>query len=80
MIFQWIEKIRECLSEFKVEPEPEEELPLLEEEINIAAVDSFEFEIPEITHGEIITDRKSVFQGHAASVHSVEQVRLVFYL
>lgn len=30
---------------------------------------------PEITHGEIITDRKSVFQGHAAAVRSIDEIK-----
>lgn len=33
------------------------------------------FVIPKIVHGEIIVDRKSVFQGHAAIVLCVDQVR-----
>ncbi|GFS90382.1 protein IMPACT [Nephila pilipes] len=34
-------------------------------------------ELPTVYHGEIITDRKSVFQGHAAAVLSVEQAKNV---
>lgn len=75
VIFQWIEKIRECLSEFKVLPEPE--IELLEEDV---AVESIVDEVPTIIQGEVITDRKSVFQGHAALVHSTDQVRQVLKL
>ncbi|CAG9792388.1 unnamed protein product [Diatraea saccharalis] len=32
---------------------------------------------PEITHGDVIVDRKSVFQGHAAEVHSLDDVKSV---
>ncbi|KAF9423688.1 hypothetical protein HW555_001014 [Spodoptera exigua] len=32
---------------------------------------------PEITHGEVIVDRKSIFQGHAARVNSVDDVKAV---
>ncbi|XP_022837219.1 protein IMPACT-like [Spodoptera litura] len=32
---------------------------------------------PEITHGEVIVDRKSIFQGHAAEVHSIDDVNAV---
>jgi hypothetical protein len=29
---------------------------------------------PTVTHGTVITDRKSIFQGHAAIVTSTEEV------
>ncbi|KAG8225827.1 hypothetical protein J437_LFUL005634 [Ladona fulva] len=35
------------------------------------------YETPPITHGEPITDRKSVFQGHSATIVTVGQVRSV---
>ena len=31
---------------------------------------------PEILHGEPLTDRKSTFQAHIATVHSVEEVKM----
>ncbi|CAL1268064.1 unnamed protein product [Larinioides sclopetarius] len=34
-------------------------------------------ELPPITHGEIIQDKKSVFQGHVAKVVSVDQVKKI---
>lgn len=34
-----------------------------------------DMDVPSITHGETITDRKSIFQGHAASVTSINQVK-----
>jgi hypothetical protein len=30
---------------------------------------------PDITHGEVIADRKSIFQGHAAQVQSVDDIQ-----
>ncbi|CAG9792385.1 unnamed protein product [Diatraea saccharalis] len=37
----------------------------------------FVLNCPEITHGDVIVDRKSVFQGHAAEVHSLDDVKSV---
>lgn len=31
--------------------------------------------VPHITHGETITDRKSIFQGHVAVVSSADDVK-----
>ena len=39
------------------------------------AVEADESPCPEITHGECIVDRKSVFQAHCAPVVSVQQVQ-----
>ncbi|GBM78529.1 Protein IMPACT [Araneus ventricosus] len=38
---------------------------------------SIDEELPPITHGEIIQDKKSVFQGHVAKVVSVDQVKKI---
>lgn len=34
-------------------------------------------ELPAVIHGEVLTDRKSSFQGHVARVHSAHQVKYV---
>ncbi|RVE52167.1 hypothetical protein evm_003240 [Chilo suppressalis] len=71
VIYQWVEAIREYLQSVKT-PEPEKkiisEVPSLEE---------LEINCPEVTHGEVITDRKSIFQGHAAEVHNINDVKSV---
>ncbi|XP_028178423.1 protein IMPACT-like [Ostrinia furnacalis] len=74
VIYQWVEAIRECLMNMKTpSPEPETELELPE------SIDRLKLSIecPAITHGAVLTDRKSNFQGHAAEVHSIEEVNAV---
>ncbi|OXU23457.1 hypothetical protein TSAR_001641 [Trichomalopsis sarcophagae] len=83
VIFQWIEKIREEMPSLFVKSN-EESLntsemnheTLAPTEFQDSAIDKL-FPCPLITHGEVIVDRKSSFQGHAASVSSVQQVRQV---
>ncbi|KPI97736.1 PREDICTED: protein IMPACT-like [Papilio xuthus] len=75
VIYQWVEKIREKLLQIKPKENKkitnnihvEELLDLTEMVINC----------PEITHGEVIVDRKSSFQGHAAEVHSIDDINAV---
>ncbi|XP_030034113.2 protein IMPACT-B [Manduca sexta] len=75
VLFQWVEKIREYLQTFKpaavekIEPKS----PAVES-LDLALLD---INCPDITHGEVIADRKSTFQGHAAEVHSIEDVNAV---
>ncbi|CAH0714973.1 unnamed protein product, partial [Brenthis ino] len=76
VIFQWVEKIREVLQKIKpVEPDKKAAKDLHEKQ----ALSQLEIinNCPEITHGEVILDRKSSFQGHAAEVHSVDDVNAV---
>ncbi|CAG9792389.1 unnamed protein product [Diatraea saccharalis] len=71
VIYQWVEKIREYLQSIKTE-EPEKKV------VNVTpSVEEMHVNCPEITHGDVIVDRKSVFQGHAAVVHSLEDVKSV---
>ncbi|KAL4716764.1 hypothetical protein ACJJTC_001920 [Scirpophaga incertulas] len=73
IIYQWVEKIREVLQNMGT-PKTVDAINKVVEKINISKVT---LNCPEITHGQVITDRKSTFQGHAARVHSVEDVNTV---
>ncbi|KAM3962180.1 protein IMPACT-B [Aphomia sociella] len=74
VVFQWVEKIRETIVNIKT---------LESKKINVKSVKQKKFKeqkvihCPEITHGQVIVDRKSSFQGHAAQVHSMEDVNAV---
>ncbi|CAG9122232.1 unnamed protein product [Plutella xylostella] len=76
VIYQWVEKIRETLLSIK-HPEAQKK------KVNVVdlADDLSELQIkcPEIVTGEVIVDRKSSFQGHAAVVTSVDEVNAVLY-
>lgn len=75
VIFQWVEKIREILQRYKPqELEKKEAKPPAIESLDMTLLD---INCPDITHGEVIMDRKSSFQGHAAEVHSLEDVNAV---
>ncbi|XP_038218213.1 protein IMPACT-like isoform X1 [Zerene cesonia] len=78
VIFQWVEKVREMLQKIKtVKPEKKEQLEdKIDETLDLSQLD---IKCPEITHGSVIVDRKSSFQGHAAQVHSVDDVTAVLY-
>lgn len=74
VIFQWVEMIREVLQTVcKVE----KKIEVTEPEVDSLDLTTIEINCPEITHGEIIADRKSIFQGHAAEVHSIDDVKAV---
>ncbi|XP_034826209.1 protein IMPACT-like isoform X1 [Maniola hyperantus] len=73
IIFQWVEKIREILQTIRP-VESEKEKILIEETLDLSQI---EISCPEITHGEVIVDRKSSFQGHAAEVHSIDDINAV---
>ncbi|XP_022837657.1 protein IMPACT-like [Spodoptera litura] len=79
VVFQWVEKIREVLQTIK--PKKRREVnertkskspPTVSSDTSLVHSDC-----PEITHGEVIVDRKSIFQGHAAEVHSIDDVNAV---
>ncbi|XP_045455172.1 protein IMPACT-B-like [Melitaea cinxia] len=76
VIFQWVEKIREVLQMINAkEPAKKEEKNLcIEKTLDLSQL---EINCPKITHGEVIIDRKSSFQGHAAEVHSINDVNAV---
>ncbi|XP_039765762.1 protein IMPACT-like isoform X2 [Pararge aegeria] len=73
VIFLWVEKIREILQTIKP-VESVKEKTLIEETLDVSQI---EIKCPDITHGEVIIDRKSSFQGHAAEVYSIEDVHAV---
>nr|CAD7437923.1 unnamed protein product [Timema bartmani] len=79
VIFQWIEKIRELLQEqlFAKDQVEENEEVVEDLSVKLDSVSVDTYELPEIIHGEIITDRRSVFQGHVARVFSTRQVKQV---
>nr|XP_026497781.1 protein IMPACT-like [Vanessa tameamea] len=74
VIFQWVEKIREVLQTIKpIEPKKDEK-NCVEKTLDFSQL---EINCPDITHGEVIIDRKSSFQGHAAEVRSADDVSAV---
>ncbi|XP_068624089.1 protein IMPACT-B-like [Battus philenor] len=74
VIYQWVEKIREILQQIKPKEVKKQNSSQVQD---IMALTQLEINCPEITHGEVIMDRKSSFQGHAAEVHSVNDVNAV---
>ncbi|XP_011302484.1 protein IMPACT-A-like [Fopius arisanus] len=78
VIYQWVERIREELQNFKLQKEESHENDAEENDLEIELVSApVEEECPEIYHGEVVVDRKSSFQGHTAKVTSIAQVKLV---
>ncbi|KAJ2944856.1 hypothetical protein O0L34_g1748 [Tuta absoluta] len=75
VIYQWVEKIRETLQSIKSQ-ETEKKIESSPVDVGLD-LSQLEINCPEITHGEVIIDRKSSFQGHAAEVHSIEDVNAV---
>lgn len=76
VIFQWVEKVRELLQHMQVLEAPEEKDENEDEVKEMVSFCSMSQHVvrPTITHGPVITDRKSIFQGHAAIVTSTEEV------
>ncbi|XP_026735306.1 protein IMPACT-like [Trichoplusia ni] len=74
VVFQWVEKIREVLQAIKPTENKTEKKPAAIEALDLKLL---EINCPAITHGEVIVDRKSSFQGHAAEVHCLEDVNAV---
>ncbi|GFQ83868.1 protein IMPACT [Trichonephila clavata] len=86
ILYQWIVKIQDFIQELedsKLDPEstrncdsnisvPQEIYTYMQDNLQEGAE-----ELPTVYHGETIVDRKSVFQGHAATVTSVEQAKKV---
>lgn len=77
-MFQWIDTIKDFITSLTSNDRtPQEDVSEIEEtnkQICELATNSKSFVI---VHGELIVDRKSTFQGHAAVVLSVDEVRLV---
>ncbi|KAJ4445922.1 hypothetical protein ANN_12608 [Periplaneta americana] len=77
VIFQWVEKVRELLQQLQLQASSEEEECVVDLPTECSDTKTKSTAGPEIIHGDTITDRKSVFQGHAAFVFSAEEVSLV---
>lgn len=89
IIYQWIEKIKDILQSKVSLADVEEEETVCKKKqkyryhkhkqkvVQETLVVPLAVQVPEIIHGEIITDRKSTFQGHVATITSVDEVRLV---
>ncbi|XP_037079618.1 protein IMPACT-like [Pollicipes pollicipes] len=78
ILYLWIERIKEFLEDLRDGDDSEEPAPPAPAETPaLPPSDEDAQPCPEITHGECIMDRKSVFQGHCAIVRSVQQVRQV---
>ncbi|KAK6619281.1 hypothetical protein RUM44_003663 [Polyplax serrata] len=77
VLFQWIDKIKEFLSSLESSSAtPQDSLETAADDCKAPVVEATVSSI-EICHGEQITDRKSTFQGHAATVLSINDVRQV---
>lgn len=79
VLYQWIEKVRELLFEITSVKECDDtELDTKSEQVNenviVPSVSDISFDI---CHGNLIQDRKSVFQGHATKVFSTSDVKLL---
>jgi len=80
LVFLWAEHIRTFLQEREREiSEQVEDIVVGKEDLDLsdALKQSMLDSCPEIITGDIIQDRKSVFQGHTATVRSAEEVKIV---
>ncbi|XP_050680550.1 protein IMPACT-B-like [Leptidea sinapis] len=75
VVFQWVEKIREILH--KLQPPDHKKKGKTVKEVEIVDISKLEIISPKIVHGNVIIDRRSSFQGHAAEVHSIDDVNAV---
>jgi len=79
LVFLWVEHIRTYLQERDgVSEEPIDNAKEEDNELSEALLQSkLEEPCPVIVTGDVIQDRKSVFQGHAVSVKSADEVQRV---
>ncbi|XP_075212857.1 protein IMPACT-B-like isoform X2 [Lycorma delicatula] len=87
VIFQWIEAVKTYLNNKSDLLENLVSLTSMQEINNDTLEYTYNIDkgkdkkekknLPKITHGEIVVDRKSTFQGHTACVSSVEDVKCV---
>lgn len=73
ILFQWIEKLKEIINN---------DAEVTEIETRLSAIQTLEseeknreYKFENITHGTLIQDRKSVFQGHACKVTTQQDVK-----
>ncbi|GFV43204.1 protein IMPACT [Trichonephila clavipes] len=81
VLYEWILKIQDFIEELEnnnLNPKStrncDSNIPVAQE---IDTYNMLKEELPTVYHGETIVDRKSVFQGHAATVVSMEQAKKV---
>jgi len=79
VVFHWAEHLRTFLQTRDIRPDdsPPDQTDPVVENISLALEESRIEVCPEIVTGEVLEDRKSVFQAHTATVHSPEEVKLV---
>jgi len=81
ILFIWVEKAREFLQSQEGCDKPPDAVDAMEENIHAVAVtedaDAKHVKCPQIVTGSPLEDRKSVFQGHAATVISLAEVKAV---
>ncbi|XP_076264364.1 protein IMPACT-like [Rhynchophorus ferrugineus] len=79
VIYQWIEKFKDIVLNDYVSEDCRDDVSYTNEEDNVQSVSSNNVECKsntklKITHGSIITDRKSTFQGHVCEISSSQNV------
>ena len=82
VVFHWVEQLRTFLQnrqEISAEDDETACDDVIAEEIQLSdALQNSRLEhVPDIVTGDVIEDRKSVFQGHTAEVKTVDEVKLV---
>lgn len=81
ILFLWVEKAREFLQSHEGCERSADDVDLLEEQVKAVVVaedaGAKQVKSPRIVTGPTLEDRKSVFQGHAATVISLAEVRAV---
>uniref|UniRef100_A0A1B6MFS3 RWD domain-containing protein n=1 Tax=Graphocephala atropunctata TaxID=36148 RepID=A0A1B6MFS3_9HEMI len=78
VIYQWVEACREFLQGKNTNQKnhDSDDSRVLPSDLTIEVnQEPIEISNLQIFHGEVITDRKSIFQGHAAVINSVHQVK-----
>ncbi|XP_012272330.1 protein IMPACT-A [Orussus abietinus] len=83
VLFEWIEKIRSELQSYSTKFVNDKSK--LQEDVQIPTAETINSkfssddvaDLPQIFHGEVIIDRKSSFQGHAAVIKSKEEIKVV---
>lgn len=71
VLFQWIERLKEMLCNWKDFQETTNDFKTVIPEVQ---EETQHFEL-NVTHGPSIQDRRSVFQGHACKVKSQQDVK-----
>merc|ERR1719270_365785 len=81
ILFLWVEKAREFFEKQKDCTDTENAVDVIDEQVKALVVEDYadtkQVESPQIVTGPTLEDRKSVFQGHAATVMSLAEVKAV---